>query len=588
MLHAPPIHLGPQRVGRLQWREQPNNAPFPRGTAAMRISAIPQIYRNVNRWGEILSVLSRYELAGWIGRVGPDFAKDFFKAPGGTAIARHSWETRVRLALVELGPTFIKLGQILSTRPDLVGVRLADELQHLQTRVEPDPPALVRQLVERELGSPVDEVFAEFDDVAMASASIGQVHRARLKTGERVVVKVQHADIQRKVEVDLEILGGLAQLAERIPEFRNFRPQATVAEFQRALWRELDFRREERNMQVFERFFTDNPTIHIPKAFPAYSSSRVLTMEFIEGIPIAETQRLRDMGLDLDAIARHGAFLCLEMIFRLGFYHADPHPGNIIVMEQNVIGLIDFGMVGRIDEELHEQVGEMLTAIVHRDHEQLSSIITRIGAVPAGLDRASLEIDVADFVDHYGSLSLAQFDLSGALIEMTEMIRRYRIMLPARLAMLIKVLISLEGTARLISPQFSLVEVMGPYRHQALMRRISPRRKIRKIMRVLTNVTQLLEVVPVALCEIVNQVQQGKFDIHLNHRGLEPSVNRLVLGLLTAALFVGSSTMTSANVLPVWGVSLPGAIGCAVSFLMGVRLWLAIKRSGRLDQRRQE
>lgn len=554
----------------------------------MRISAIPQIYRNVNRWGEILSVLSRYELASWIGRVGPEFAKDFFRAPGGTAIARHSWETRVRLSLVELGPTFIKLGQILSTRPDLVGVRLATELQHLQANVEADPPETVRQTVYRELGAPVEELFAEFDDVALASASIGQVHLARLKSGERVVVKVQRADIHRKVEVDLEILGGLAQLAERIPEFRNFRPQATVAEFQRALWRELDFRREERNMQVFERFFADNPTVHIPRTFPQYSSSRVLTMEFIDGTPVANTQRLRERGLDLDEIARRGAFLSLEMIFRLGFYHADPHPGNILLMDGGVIGLIDFGMVGRIDEELHEQVGEMLTAIANRDHEHLTSIIIRIGAVPANLDRASLEVDVADFVDHYGSLSLEQFDLSGSLIEMTEMIRRYRIMLPARLAMLIKVLVSLEGTARLLSPKFSLVEVMGPYRRQAMMRRMSPRRRLRKFVRMLGDVAHLMEVVPVALCEIVDQVQQGKFDVHLDHRGLEPSVNRLVLGLLASALFVGSSMMMSASVPPVWGVSIPGGLGCVVSFMMGLRLWLAINRSGRLDHRRQE
>jgi ubiquinone biosynthesis protein len=198
----------------------------------MRLSSIPQIYRNLNRWREILAVLSRYELANWISRLGPDFAKDLLKASDGVAIARHPWETRVRLALAELGPTFIKLGQLLSTRPDVVGVALAEDLQQLQANVPCDPPAVVRATVEGELGRPIRDLFAAFDPHPMGSASIGQVHRARLRTGQPVVVKVQHADIRRKVAIDLDILAGLAQLAERVPEFHCYRPRAVVAEFE--------------------------------------------------------------------------------------------------------------------------------------------------------------------------------------------------------------------------------------------------------------------------------------------------------------------------------------------------------------------
>ena len=559
----------------------------------MKITAIPQIYRHLNRWREILSVLSKYGLANWISRLGPDFAKDLLKASGGTAIARHAWEARIRLAMAELGPTFIKLGQLLSTRPDLVGVELAGELQHLQADVQADPPEVVRSTVESELGRPLEELFAEFDSAAMASASIGQVHRARLPSGKEVVVKVQHAGITRKVDADLDILAGLAQLAERIPEFHNYRPGAIVAEFQRAMRRELDFGREERNMQQFAHDLRHDRTVRIPQAHPELCTSRVLTMELIEGVKLSESERLAAEGIDLEEVARRGAGLFMEMIFSHGFYHADPHPGNVLLMEGNVIGLLDFGMVGRIDEQLQEDVADMLVAIGNRDAQHLTGVITRVGAVPPGLDRAALGLDVTDFVAHYGSLSLDRFDLSGALNEMTEMIRRYNIMLPARIAMLIKVLVTLEGTSRLLSPKFSLVEAMAPYQKKMLWQRFSPGRRIRKIRRLYSEMEHLVAVLPRGIVDILEQVQTGKFDVHLDHRGLEPSVNRLVLGMLTSALFLGSTLMLSLKVPPLIGwpsilqnTSALGAAGCVLSMALGLRLLRAIRKSGRLDQRK--
>ena len=559
----------------------------------MRLSSIPQIYRHLNRWREILAVLSRYELANWISRLGPDFAKDLLKAPDGMAIARHRWETRIRLALAELGPTFIKLGQVLSTRPDVVGVALAEDLQQLQANVPCDSGEVVRATVESELGRPIKELFAAFEEQAMASASIGQVHRARLRSGELVVVKVQHADIQKKVAIDLDILAGLAQLAERIPEFHYYRPRAVVAEFQRVLSRELDFCRELRYMQQFARDFRDNPTVRIPQCYPELSTGRVLTMELVEGIKLAETDKLRAAGLDLREVARRGADLYMEMIFGNGFYHADPHPGNVLLMDGNVIGLLDFGMVGRIDERLHEDIEEMLLAVGNRDAEHLTSIIVRVGAVPPELDRATLCTDMADFLFHYGSQSLDEFNLSGALNDMTEMIRRYHISLPARIAMLIKVLVTLEGTSRHLSPRFSLMEAMQPYRKKMLLRRFSPGRRIRKLRRLLSELEHMVEVLPRGVVEILQQVQSGKFDVHLDHRGLEPSVNRLVLGMLASALFVGSALLLSRQVSPTFSlpllgmenISALGAAGGAVSIALGMRLWRAISKSGHLDRR---
>ena len=552
----------------------------------MRLTSIPQIYRNLNRWREIFTVLSKYELGGWIGRLGPEFVKDFLKSPGGEAIARLPWPTRVRMALAELGPSFIKLGQLLSTRPDLVGSALADELQNLQCNVPADPPEVVTAIIERELGRPIGELFAEFDSQAMASASIGQVHRGRLPSGEAVVVKVIHRDIEKKIAVDLDILAGIAQLAERALELRNYRPRAIVQEFHRTMKRELDFARELRNIEHFSRDFCDNPTVHIPRTYPALSTSRVLTMELIEGAKFCDLARSPPTQFHPREIARRGANLYLEMIFVNGIYHADPHPGNVVLMHNDVIGLLDFGMVGRLDEGLQEDISEMLMAVADRDARMLTSTIVRVGQAPAGLDRGALEVDIADFVAHYGSMSLERFDLGGALREVTEIIRRYNIMLPASLAMLLKVLITLEGTSRLVCPDFGLVEIMAPYQRKLLWRRFSPRRQLRKARRLYSEVEHLVGILPRGITEILQQVQTGKFDVHLDHRGLEPSVNRLVLGMIASALFLGSSLLMHRGLPPVIfeGISLPGLAGIGLSFYLGWRLLRAINRSGRLDQ----
>ena len=552
-----------------------------------KIQSIPQIYRNVNRWGEILTILSRYGLADGISRFDLDFPKNWFRdSSGEEAIARLSREQRIRLAIVELGPTFIKLGQILSTRPDVVGAALANELAELQANVEADPPDVVRKIVESELGVEIDEVFATFDDVAFASASIGQCHRASLISGEDVVVKVQHAGIEQTVDVDLDILAGLAQLAEKLPEFKNYRPRATAAEFQRQLRRELDFGREERNMQQFARDFANDTSIRIPFCYTDLSTSRLLTMEYVEGIKLSDTTALRAAGHDLEEVARRGAEIYLEMIFTHGTYHADPHPGNLLVCKGNVIGLLDFGMIGRIEESLQEEIEGLLMSIVNQDAQEMTLIIMRLGSTPVGLDEASLTNDLADFVSHYGSLSVGDFNLSGALTEMVEIIRRYHISLPSRIAMLLKVLIMLEGTARLVHPTFSLMEMIKPFRRKILKRRFSPARKMRKAQRIFRELEHLAETLPRRITEILQQVQSGKFDVHLDHRGLEPSVNRLVLGLLTSSLFLGSSLMLSQKVWPLLlgNVSVLGVLGCLVSFVMGLRLLRAIAKSGHLDR----
>ena len=552
----------------------------------MRIGAIPQIYRNVNRWGEILSILSKYGLAGWLSRFEFATGKGWLKNRSGEVLATQSRETRIRLALEELGPTFIKLGQIMSTRPDIVGGVLASELEQLQANVPADSYEQIAEIIQDELGRPSDEIFAEFSTEPVASASIGQVHRARLKTGEEVAVKVQHFDIQHRVSVDLDILMGLAQLAERLPELRSYRPCTTAAEFQRALRRELDFTRERRHLEQFASTFGEDERVLIPQVYPAYCSERVLVMEWLEGIPISAADQAQSAGIDLTAVTRDGAEIYLEMIFQHGMYHADPHPGNLLLMADGGIGLLDFGMVVRIDAGLREDIEDLLLAIIEQDADHLVAVVMRVGAVPVGLDETNLSLDLSDFVAHYAHQSVDHFELTAALTEMFDLMRRYEIVLPAPMALMLKVLVMLEGTAQRLQPDFSLMEVLEPYQRKIVSRRLSPARQMRKAKRLAYEMQQLAEVVPRRLRDILQQVQSGRFDVHLDHRGLEPSVNRLVLGMLTSALFLGSVLLVTHQVWPFREVSVPGALGMALSAAMGLRLLRAIGKSGHLDRRK--
>ncbi|MBX3435283.1 MAG: AarF/ABC1/UbiB kinase family protein [Pirellulales bacterium] len=556
----------------------------------MRISTIPQIYRNVGRWREILAILSKYGLADWLSRYDYLPLRSLLKNRSGQPLADESRSTRMRLAIEELGPTFIKLGQVLSTRPDVVGIELASELEKLQIAVPADPPEAVVALLEDELGQSVIEVFSEFCPEAVASASIGQVHRARLATGEEVAVKVQHADLHRRVRVDLDILAGLAQLAERLPELHPYRPCAVVAEFRRSLRRELDFERERRHVEELRRNLAENPTIRIPRPFAEYSTERVLVMEWLEGPTLANVERLPRDPDELAALARHGAELYLEMIFRHGFYHADPHPGNLVALPGGVLGLLDFGMVGRIDDALREDIEDLLAAVVEQDSQQLTAVVMRIAATPPGLNESALGIDLADFVAHYAHQQADKFELAAALTEMLDVMRRHQIVLPTAATMLLKVLVMLEGAGRRLSPRFSLMDVLRPYRKQMLKRRMSPMRQFRKARRIAYEMEQLAEVFPRRIRDILQQVQTGRFDVHLDHRGLEPSVNRLVAGLITSALFLGSVLMVVNHVWPLWfwpvkDVSAPGLAGLGVSLMFGLRLWRAISKSGHLDRR---
>jgi ubiquinone biosynthesis protein len=552
----------------------------------LSLASIPHFARNARRFKEIAGVLARYGLAEFLAATDPALLKDLLVSSSGASLASLRREERLRLALTELGATAIKLGQILSTRADLVGPEVAAEFSRLRADTEPDAPEVVAATVAEALGAPLETLFASFDPTPLASASIGQVHRASLPDGTAVVVKVQHAGIEDTVRADLDILMGLAELAERgVVELRLYQPLAVAAEMRRTILRELDFVREERNLRHFAANFAAQPRIVFPRTHPERCARRVLTMEELDGKPLSALagELSPEAAQQRSQLARLAADAFLEMIFRDNFFHADPHPGNLRVLTGQRLGILDCGMVGRIDERTRRALEDALLAVVEGDAEGLTEQVMRLGRLPPGLDRSALRADVEDFVADYANQPLGAFDLSGAMADVAALVRRHGVLLPPVVAHLIKVFVVLEGASRTLAPGFSLLEVIAPYAGKIIARRFSPAALFSRMRRSWRDWNGLFESFPRDAAEILRRAREGRLDVHLVHRGLDATINRLVYGIVTAALFLGSCQVLASRVPPlVFDISLFGALGCAAAVLLGLRLLRAVRRSGEL------
>ncbi len=585
----------------------------------MKITSIPQLYRNLNRWREILAVLRRYGLAGWLTQFRLPF-RDALKDRGGVPLSQYSREERVRMVLTELGPTFIKLGQILAARPDLVGPQLGEELKKLRADVDPDTIEQVRATLRTELGEDYECHFKSIDAHPLATASIGQVHRAVLNDGTRVVIKVQRADIERTMRQDVEVLSGLAQLAERVDTFAAWRPSSMASELAPMMMRELDFSRERQNLDffadVFERRKLD---VVIPRPVNELCTKKVLVMNELLGTPLSEFLKNEQLLMesrfaseqstngkliaDAPEIAREQlkhrlsetiANVYLTMLFDEALFHADPHTANLLVMNNGQLGILDFGMVGRIDDNLRETIEEMLIAISKGDQNRLTRLIRRIGDAPPTLDESALAIDTADFIGTYGRQSLGDFDLTGALNELSEILHRHAIKLPNQSALLLKMLISLEGTLRELGAGFDSLDVVRRFMRRSMARRLSPRRRVRQARRIYLEAENFMEAAPDEVISLLRQAKRGELRMNLEHRRLSPSINRLVLGLMASAVFLGSALMLAMKVPPLMfheqsyfgmsDLSLLGLIGVIGSVVVMMRLVLAINSSGHLTR----
>jgi len=562
----------------------------------MKITAIPQLYRNLRRWREILTVLRRYGLADWLSQFPQLPFQDWLKDSDGQPLASHSREVRVRMALTELGPTFIKLGQILAARPDLVGTSMANELKRLHSDVPAVDPLTIRKTLRDELGGLVDTEIVDFDETPLATASIGQVHRAYLADGTDVVIKVQRPNIEAMMICDLDVLEGLAQLAEKVEGLAAFSPQKLVQQMAPMVRRELDFGRERQNLHVFARILADIPGVAIPRPIDSLCTRRVIVMTRLAGQDLSRSHLVEGLT---ESQRLHAARLIttvyMQMLFNHGLFHADPHPGNLVLLASGGVGILDFGMVGRIDTRLREQIEEMLMAIGNGDSSRLTQLVRRAGNAPVSLDEAALSVDVSEFIATYGHQDLGSFDLTGALNDLGEVLHRHGIKLPTQSAMLMKMLVSLEGTLSALSADFDALEIMAGFVRRASLNRLSPRRRIRQALRMVLEAEYFMQIVPDQLLGLLDQARRGQISVKMEHHRIGATVNRLVLGLIASALFLGSSLMLAMNVPPLlflepshFGlhrISVLGILGCGTSILMMLRLYIAINRSGHLSGR---
>ncbi|MEZ0390567.1 MAG: ABC1 kinase family protein, partial [Verrucomicrobium sp.] len=517
----------------------------------MDFNPLARHQRDFGRVAEIVKALVRYGLADWMRPLPFSSLQQFFTSQEGDVIAEAPMPVRVRLVLTELGPTFIKLGQVLSTRPDLIGVEMAEELSKLQSNTPPDPPEAIREVIIEDLGRAPEELFASYEPHAFASASIAQVHRATLISGEPVVLKVRKPGIQRKVEADLSILSWLAEMAEtHAPQTKQYEPSALVRQFERTLLHELDFNHERRNIEEFTRRFAGDATVRFPKPWAEYSSRRVLTMERLDGIPGNDRESLHASGADLNAFSLRGANMYLSMIFRDSFYHADPHPGNLMLMPGGVVGVLDCGMAGRLDERLRDEIENLVVAVAQADVLALSDAVCRLGSVAPGENHDQLIAELSEFVADYASQSIVELDLREALTALTRIIRHHHVVLPPGVSLLLRTLVLLEGTSQLLSPKFSLAEVIQPFYRRAISRRFAPKRVLLRLQRTFRDWDLLLQALPRDLSDALQLIRTGNFQVHLDHRHLDHVINRLVMGIIMASMFLGSSLLWSMKAPP--------------------------------------
>jgi len=500
-------------------------------------------------------------------------------------------EVRVRMAIQELGPTFVKLGQVLATRADIFPPNWIAEFSKLQDKVPPVPFDQLLPQLEQALGCSPLEVFRELNQEAIAGASIAQVHTAMLQDGTPVVLKVRRPHIEAMIEADLRLLSHLGRLIEsEMPEMRRIQPGKIIGQFSKSLRKELDLAAEGRNTDHFAANFRDNPDVVFARIFWEYTSEKLLVMEFLPGVPGNNIEQAKEAGLDLKQLAALGANTILKMVLIDGFFHADPHPGNVFYLPENRLAIIDCGMVGRISLERRDQIADLLASLVSKDYETiLNVLIDWAGSVP--IEEAKLASDLDEFLFNYENASLRQISFGRMLNDLTTVMRENNLSVPPDLAMLFKALITLEGLGRQLDPDFQIVRHLTPFVKQVIYERYLPGALLKRGRRNLMGALGMIASVPRDFAKLVKDMRRGRvkieFDLkRLDHFGhqIDHSTNRLTLGLLTSSLIIGSSIVMTVKGGPtLLGLPAFGFLGFFIASVFGLWLMISIWRSSRED-----
>jgi len=560
-----------------------------------KLGAIGRTYRHLNRYHRILRVLFKYGFDDLVDRLHIDqyleSGLQMINRKPREQVQRLSRPERLRMVMEELGPTFVKLGQLLSTRPDFIPPEYLAELARLQDEVPPFSYKHVVEIFQEEMGRKPDDLFSFFDQTPLAAASIGQVHRARLTDDSEVVVKVQRPGIENTIAVDLEILAHIAGLMEEhLEEVQGHRPTAIVHEFARSLSREIDFSIELTNIQRFARQFEGNQDIHVPGVYPKLSSERILVLEYIEGIKANDIQSLREYGCDAKVIAERGANLVMEQIFVHGFFHSDPHPGNILVMENNIICFIDFGQMGRLSLKDREEFTDFVLNLVAGNERKVTNSVLKLTIQYGEIDRDSLTRDLGDLMDQYLYKALGEISAERILQDLLDLVTRHGLSLRPNLYLMLKALSTVEGVGLQLDPDLELITLARPFMQKIKLGRLKPGRLADEAGETGSEYLSLVRELPGELRTILKQVRDGRLKVEFQHRGLrslglalDRISNRISFAIVLAAQIIGSSLIVLSGIPPKWnGIPIIGIVGFLVAGIMGFWLLLSIIRHGRM------
>ncbi len=506
--------------------------------------------RDLPRYRQILSTLVRYGYQDVVAALHlGGIVRPLERVALGSEVPPQDRPRRLRLVCEDLGPTFVKLGQVLSTRPDLLPEAYTVELAALRDDVRPFAYSQVEAILCEEYGRPLSELFVSIDETAVASASISQVHRAVLADGRTVALKVRRPEITKLIRADLDIIKNLAQLVERsLPHLAAYRPLTLAREFERTIKRELDFSIERRTMQRCRIQFADDPTAHVPLVIEELSTPSVIAMEFIEGVSVDDLAGIKRLGLDPAEVAVTGARILLRQIFEFGFFHADPHPGNLRVLEGGVIAPLDYGMFGQLDSKIREQIADLLLGLLGQDSERVIRSLESLDIRGEKLDSRGFRRDVGEFVASYAELTLETIDLSLLLRELVAVIRTHHLHIPPDLVLLIRSLVTIEGVGRHLDPRFDIAKELRPFVRDLSLRRFRPERVLGQTVRTAEDLQRIATLLPDLLSQSLDSIKRGELRVQFDLQGLERLVrkgsrasNSLAVGIVIAGLFVASS-----------------------------------------------
>jgi ubiquinone biosynthesis protein len=549
-----------------------------------------RLIRNLGRTREIAAVLLNQGFGDVLARVGlrsvwQRWSRWLFRRrepppPELTVYAR------VRLSLEALGPTFIKFGQVMSTRPDIIPADMISELQKLQEQVPPFPSDEAVSVLQQELGRPLEQLYARFDRQPIAAGSLAQVHRAWHFDGTPLAIKIRRPNAVRDIERDLSLMQELALLAERhLPEARVFDPTGLVNHFARTVRREVNFAREGRTMQEFARMFRDDSSLYVPRVYGDLTTEGVLTMEFIEGLRVDDAADPALWPCTPADIAVRGARLFMKQAFEFGVFHGDPHPGNLRIRPDGAICLLDYGMVGMLDDETREQLIDLFVAIARKDVDSAMDMVLAIGQPFGEVDRPLLKIDMRDFVANYYGVELERLNVGHMLSDFVSILSQHHIRCPGSLTLLIRALVTLEGIGRELDPEFNLAKHLQPYVERLVKERFQPSQMADRLIKRSKRVWAAAEQLPGYVATTLEKLSADELQVQLEHRGLdrftvevERASNRLAVGIVMAALIVASALMIRSGA-DLWWVTLPVYL---LSSLLGLWLIYGIFRSGRL------